>query len=91
MTPREVGLSVAAGLAILVLSAAFPVLRGSVAIASNLWFVGLAAVIAAFVLGLSGRAPAATKVLGLIGIAWVTMIVAAIGVVLFLLLTTGGH
>jgi len=88
---REVGLSIAAGLAILVIAAFFPFVRGILAMAFETWYVGAAVLVAAIVVGCLGRSPDATRVLGLIGITWLTVVGAAIGVVIFLLLGKPGY
>ena len=91
MTLREVGLSVAAGMAILVIAVFFPFVRNVLALAFDTWYVGAAALVAAIVVGRSRRWPDATRVLGLIGIAWLTVVGVAIGLVMFLLLSTSGY
>jgi hypothetical protein len=91
MRLREVGLSVAAGLAILVIGVFVPFVRGMLALAFEGWYIGAAALVAAIVVGWSGRSADATRVLGLIGIAWLTMVGAAIGVVIFQLLSSPGY
>ena len=89
MTRREVGLSIAVGVAILVLAAGpFPVLRGVLQTTINFWYVGVGALAAAFVARRSSGGRDAGRVLGLIGIAWVTVVLGAFGTLLFLLYTT---
>ena len=91
MNFREVGLSIAAGMAILVIAVFFPFVRNVVALAFDAWYLGAAALVAAIVVGRSGRSADATRVLGLIGIAWLTVVGVAIGVVIFLLLSRPGY
>jgi hypothetical protein len=91
MTLREIGLSVGVGLAILILAFFFPALRAVILFAFETWYVGATALIAGIVVGASRRSPEASRVLGLIGIAWVTIPAVAIGMVLFRLLSSPGY
>jgi uncharacterized membrane protein len=88
MRCRDVALSVVLGIVLLALSIVVgtgfnnPVGQIVAQVAFGLWYVGVAALVAAVGLRFAKRWPTAAAVLGYVGIAWVTFVAAAIGLVL---------
>ena len=95
MRRREVGISIAAGLALVLLvvvnpgGIGEPVIRYVVGPAFSFWYVGAAAIAAAVVLRMANMQPGLVRVLGLIGITWITFVVAGIALLLAILATSG--
>jgi hypothetical protein len=89
---REVGISIAAGLVLVLLvvsgsGVGMFVLRYVGTPAFNFWYVGAAAIVLALVLRASHVQPGLVRILGLVGIAWIVFVAGAIGV-LFIMLAT---
>ena len=85
MRRREVGISVAAGLVLILLALANPTGIGAFVVeylavpAFNFWWIGAAALVASFVLLSRRRLPGLARILGFVGIAWLTFLAGAIG------------
>jgi hypothetical protein len=94
MRGRDVALSIAAGVLILVVALpptpiAAPMLRYVIEPALALWYVGVAATAAAILLRWARRWPAAARVVGVVGVTWITL-VATLFVLVVLIFTIAG-
>ena len=94
MRRREVGISVAAGLVLVLLALSHSaigtlVLRYVVNPAFTFWYIGAAAIVLALILRASHVQPGLVRILGLVGITWIVFVAGAIGV-LFITLATSG-
>jgi len=93
MRRREVGISIAAGLVLVLLGLANPTGIGAFVIeyiavpTLNFWWIGAAALVASLFLGAQRARPDLARILGLVGITWLTFLAGAIGFLLFELVT----
>lgn len=94
MRRGEVGLSIATGLLLVLFLFANPAgmgefIAGSVlAPAANFWFLGVAAIVVAFLLRSRGASRDVVAAFGFIGIAWTTFVAGSVVLFLVLLATT---
>ena len=88
MRLREIGISIAAGVAIFALAFTFPVVAGIVAAAGTFWYLGAAALLAALLLGRLQPGSEPARALGVLGIIWGTLILVPIAL-LFVVMATG--
>jgi hypothetical protein len=76
---RDVALSIAAGLLVVLYvalaPASVPVLTGIASLALEHWYAGIAVLVASILLRRSTRWPDLTRVLGMIGVTWVSFFV----------------
>jgi hypothetical protein len=94
MRRREVGISIAAGLVLVVIALSGTgigtlVLQYVVTPAFSFWYLGVAAIVLALVLQAAHAQPALVRILGLVGITWIVFVAGAIAV-LFVMLATSG-
>jgi hypothetical protein len=87
MQLREIALGIALGIALLALAVTFPVVGKAVELVFSFWYLGVAAIVATIVIARTGRSPDAVRVLGLVGVAWITIVVTAVGVLMFIVAT----
>jgi hypothetical protein len=97
MRRGEVGLSIATGLLLVLFLVANPAgmgefLAGSVLTpAANFWFLGVAAIVVAFLLRSRGVSRDVVAAFGFIGIAWTTFVAGSVAVLFALLVTSGPY
>ncbi|HEY4227968.1 MAG TPA: hypothetical protein VGM49_06485 [Candidatus Limnocylindrales bacterium] len=95
MHRRDIGISIAAGLVLILLGLTNPTGIGDIVIeyvagpAINFWWIGAAALVASIVLWRQRARPDLARILGFVGVTWLTFLVGAIGFFIFEVATQG--
>ena len=87
MRLREIGISIAAGVAIFALAFTFPIAATVVEAATTFWYLGAAALFAAFLIGRSQPGSEAARALGVLGIIWGTLVLVPIALLVVVVAT----